>query len=46
MRKSPTTSGATEALARGWNAHAVEHLSALWKSLRAAGLSPEAHVFR
>ena len=34
-----------EALARGWNAHAVEHLSALWKSLRAAGLSPEAARF-
>ncbi|MDI1284148.1 MAG: NmrA family NAD(P)-binding protein [Reyranella sp.] len=30
-----------EALARGWNAHAVEHLSALWKSIRAAGLTPE-----
>ena len=34
-----------EALARGWNAHAVEHLSALWKSLRAAGLAPEAARF-
>ena len=34
-----------EALARGWNAHAVEHLSALWKSLRSAGLSPEAARF-
>ena len=31
----------SEVLARGWNAHAVEHLSALWKSLRAAGLSAE-----
>jgi uncharacterized protein YbjT (DUF2867 family) len=31
-----------DALARGWNAHAVEHLSALWKSLRAASLSEEA----
>jgi uncharacterized protein YbjT (DUF2867 family) len=30
-----------EVLARGWNAHAVEHLSALWKSLRMAGLDPE-----
>jgi uncharacterized protein YbjT (DUF2867 family) len=34
-----------EVLARGWNAHAVEHLSALWKSLRAASLSPEAGRF-
>ena len=34
-----------EALARGWNAHAVEHLSALWKSIRASGLSPEAARF-
>jgi uncharacterized protein YbjT (DUF2867 family) len=34
-----------EVLARGWNAHAVEHLSALWKALRAAGLSPEAGRF-
>src|SRR5262249_59838749 len=31
----------TEVLARGWNAHAVEHLSSLWKSLRMAGLDPE-----
>lgn len=30
-----------EVLARGWNAHAVEHLSSLWKSLRMAGLDPE-----
>jgi hypothetical protein len=29
------------ALARGFNAHAVEHLSALWKALRGAGLDPE-----
>jgi uncharacterized protein YbjT (DUF2867 family) len=34
-----------EALARGWDAHAVEHLSALWKALRAASLSPEAGRF-
>jgi uncharacterized protein YbjT (DUF2867 family) len=34
-----------EALARGWNAHAVEHLSSLWKALRAASLSPEAGRF-
>jgi hypothetical protein len=32
-------------LARGWNAHAVEHLSSLWKSLRAASLSAEAARF-
>jgi uncharacterized protein YbjT (DUF2867 family) len=31
----------SEVLARGWNAHAVEHLSALWKSLRATSLSAE-----
>ena len=30
-----------EVLARGWNAHAVEHLSSLWKALRMAGLDPE-----
>jgi uncharacterized protein YbjT (DUF2867 family) len=35
----------TEALARGWNAHAVEHLSSLWKALRAASISPEAGRF-
>jgi hypothetical protein len=35
----------TETLARGWNAHAVEHLSSLWKSLRAAAISPEAGRF-
>jgi uncharacterized protein YbjT (DUF2867 family) len=34
-----------EVLARGWNAHAVEHLSSLWKSLRAAGLSAESGRF-
>ena len=34
-----------EALAGGWNAHAVEHLSSLWKSLRAAALAPEAGRF-
>src|SRR3954449_4970826 len=35
----------TEALARGWNTHAVEHLSSLWKSLRSASLSAEAGRF-
>jgi uncharacterized protein YbjT (DUF2867 family) len=35
----------SDALARGLNAHAVEHLSALWKALRAAGLDPEAARF-
>jgi uncharacterized protein YbjT (DUF2867 family) len=30
-----------DALARGYNAHALEHLSALWKALRAAGLDPK-----
>jgi uncharacterized protein YbjT (DUF2867 family) len=30
-----------DALARGYNAHSVEHLSALWQSLRGAGLDPE-----
>lgn len=31
-----------EALAHGWNAHAVEHLSSLWRSLRASSLTREA----
>ena len=31
----------SDALARGYNAHAIEHLSALWKALRSAGLDPE-----
>ncbi len=35
----------TEALAAGWNAHAVDHLASLWKSLRAAALAPEAGRF-
>jgi uncharacterized protein YbjT (DUF2867 family) len=35
----------SEALARGWNAHAVEHLSSLWKALRAASISQEAGRF-
>lgn len=29
-----------EALARGYNAHAVEHLSNLWRALRGAGIDP------
>jgi uncharacterized protein YbjT (DUF2867 family) len=35
----------SEALARGLNAHALEHLSSLWKALRAAGLNPETARF-
>ena len=35
----------SDVLARGWNVHAVEHLSSLWKSLRAASLSVEAARF-
>lgn len=35
----------TETLARGWNAHAVEHLSSLWMSLRGAAIGPEAGRF-
>jgi uncharacterized protein YbjT (DUF2867 family) len=35
----------SDVLARGWNEHAVEHLSSLWKSLRAASLSVEAGRF-
>jgi uncharacterized protein YbjT (DUF2867 family) len=31
----------SDALARGYNTHALEHLSALWKALRASGLDPE-----
>jgi hypothetical protein len=34
-----------DALARGYNSHALEHLSALWKALRAAGLDPQAARF-
>ena len=34
-----------DALARGYNAHAVEHLSALWKALRATGLDPQTARF-
>jgi uncharacterized protein YbjT (DUF2867 family) len=34
-----------ESLARGWNAHAVEHLSSLWKALRGAAIAPEAGAF-
>ena len=30
-----------DAIARGYNAHALAHLSALWKALRAAGLDPD-----
>jgi uncharacterized protein YbjT (DUF2867 family) len=35
----------SEVLARRWNAHAVEHLSSLWKALRAAALSAETTRF-
>jgi uncharacterized protein YbjT (DUF2867 family) len=35
----------SDALARGFNQHAVEHLSSLWKALRAASLSAEAARF-
>jgi uncharacterized protein YbjT (DUF2867 family) len=34
-----------EALARGYNEHSVQHLSALWRALRAAGLKPEGARF-
>jgi uncharacterized protein YbjT (DUF2867 family) len=34
-----------DALARGYNAHALEHLSALWKALRATGLDPQTARF-
>src|SRR6202030_94803 len=30
-----------DALARGFNQHAVEHLSQLWRALRGAGRDPE-----
>src|SRR6202047_850420 len=33
--------GRRDALARCYNEHALEHLSALWKALRGAGLDPE-----
>jgi uncharacterized protein YbjT (DUF2867 family) len=35
----------SDALARGYNAHAVEHLSQLWKAIRGASLDPEAARF-
>ena len=35
----------SDALARGYNAHAVEHLSQLWRAIRAAGLNPETARF-
>jgi uncharacterized protein YbjT (DUF2867 family) len=35
----------SDALARGYNEHSVEHLSSLWKALRAAGLNPETARF-
>ena len=34
-----------DALARGINQHAVEHLSDLWRALRTAGRSPETARF-
>jgi uncharacterized protein YbjT (DUF2867 family) len=34
-----------DALARGYNTHALEHLSALWKALRAAGQDPQVARF-
>jgi len=27
--------------ARGWNSHAIEHLSSLWRTLRGAGIDPK-----
>ncbi len=43
VRYEETTDEAwrSDATARGYNAHAVAHLSALWKALRAASLDPE-----
>jgi uncharacterized protein YbjT (DUF2867 family) len=35
----------SNALARGYNEHSVEHLSSLWKAIRAAGLNPETARF-
>src|SRR6202035_3768838 len=35
----------SDAIVRGYNAHAVAHLSALWKALRAASLGSEAARF-
>src|SRR6478672_132396 len=35
----------SDALARGYNEHSVEHLSALWKAIRAAGLNPDTARF-
>jgi uncharacterized protein YbjT (DUF2867 family) len=30
-----------DALARGYNEHAVEHLSSLWRAIRSAGITPD-----
>ncbi|HWX57846.1 hypothetical protein, partial [Bradyrhizobium sp.] len=30
-----------DALARGYNAHAVEHLSSLWRAIRGAAIDPK-----
>lgn len=35
----------SDALARGYNQHAIEHLSSLWKALRAAGVSSDTARF-
>src|SRR6202158_1937860 len=35
----------SDALARVYNEHSVEHLSALWKAIRAAGLDPQTARF-
>jgi uncharacterized protein YbjT (DUF2867 family) len=35
----------SDALARGYNAHALEHLSQLWKAIRGASLDPETSRF-
>jgi len=29
-----------DALSRGYNEHAIEHLSSLWRAIRAAGIDP------
>jgi hypothetical protein len=36
----PTSAWRSDALARGYNQHAVDHLSSLWRALRSAAIDP------
>jgi hypothetical protein len=41
MRETNDEERRDKTLTRGWSAHAVDHLSSPWKSLRAAAPDPE-----